>query len=88
MSVPRTPACRPYLESFAIRIASCSESCAMTHSTGPKISVTKAGRLKVDKHLATSWRGDRHIFEIKPGRPVRSGRVLSWLAAVCDNPDL
>ena len=36
-SVPRT-AWRPYLESLAIRIASSSESYAMTHSTGPKIS--------------------------------------------------
>src|SRR5258708_40126899 len=37
-SVPRTAAWRPYFESLAIRIASSSESYAMTQSTGPKIS--------------------------------------------------
>jgi hypothetical protein len=31
-----------------------------------EIRVTKARRLDVDEDLATSWRGDLHVFEIKP----------------------
>jgi len=35
-------------------------------SSKQKIGMTKARRLHVDKHFTTYWRGDLHLFEIKP----------------------
>ena len=31
-----------------------------------QVGVTQPGRLHVDENFATSWRGDLHVFEIKP----------------------
>src|SRR6266849_4614824 len=64
-SVPRTAAWRPYLESLAIRIASSSESYAMTHSTGPKIFLG-------DRHVVLHVHKHRGLHEEAGVETVRN----------------